>query len=338
MNTVAQPATKPTKHPLTAAAAKPGARASCPPPTNRARPAPAKSKQPKPPKQHPGGVIKIPLALISHHPATGHVPLSPEDSEEITILVRDIQERGVDQPIMVVPDKLKGLWLLVDGRHRFAGAKQAGLSEIPAIVRKESEVPGIILSSLVLRKHFTKGALAYIAYPLVAEKLCKEGGNGANQYRTIEQPSIESTVAHLPRETGKPDPFSDSDTPFSAELLGEQFGFGRDLFFQAKRLHEIFAQDAAYKARIEPHILSGETGLGAAIAGFAGKATTKGVTPTAAKYLLLNARGQCAGLMPKALITLENGFKQWPKLDLTARARLKERWDKLCAALPEDLQ
>jgi len=286
-----------------------------------------------------GGVIQLKLGLIDDHPLLAVLPVTARDGMNLEDMARDIQERGVDQPIMVVPHpKLKGRWLRADGRSRCAASELAGLSTIPAIVRKESEVPGIILSSLVLRKHFTKGALAYIAYPLVAEKLAPNGGNRGNQHGGGLPASIESTLAPLPRETSQPDPFSDSETPFSAEILGEQFGFGRDLFFQAKRLHEIFAQDAAYKALKEPEILSGNTGLGAAIAGFAGKASTKGVTPPAAKYLLLNARGQCTGLMPKALITLENGFKQWPKLDLTARARLKERWEELCAALPEDLR
>ena len=109
----------------------------------------------------------------------------------------------------------KGKWWLIDGRHRFAGAGLAGLQTVPAIERKVEETMGIILSSLVLRKHFTKGALAYIAFPLLAVRHIENGGDrkSASPEKTLIGQQSSNTTAN---------PFSDPSAPFSAEILAEQ--------------------------------------------------------------------------------------------------------------------
>ncbi len=65
--------------------------------------------------------------------------------------------------------------------------------------------------------------------------------------------------------------------------FAEELGVGRSLFFEAKRVHEIFAKDEEYRALMEPRILAemvgGEheahrpVGLGAVIAGWGGRKT-----------------------------------------------------------------
>lgn len=265
------------------------------------------------------GVLSLTLDSIAHHPATANIPHSPEESAELDALTRDVGERGVDQPIMVVPNGK--FWFVVDGRHRFAAALGAGLTHIPAIVRREEEVPGIILASLVLRKHFTRGALAYISVPFLSAtaEACK-----ARQRTNL--------LAGIKRQE-----VDDADQS-TLEDKCAKLGFSIDLYQQAFRLRGIFAESDDYKAQAEPKLLAGEAGLGALIAGYAGRAATKKKDKPAANYLLLDAKGRAAGLMPKAITTLENGFKQWSTLDLTARAALKKDWDQLCEIVPEDLR
>ena len=251
------------------------------------------------------------------------MPLSAEDSQEITCLAEDILVRGVIQPILVVHGEKKGTYWAVDGRHRLAAAVNAGLTTIPAIVRNEEETLGIIVSSLVHRKHFTKGALAYISVPFLIP--AAEASKARKQANTL--------VGTKPQDSEEP------TKPFLLTLEDEclKLGFSIDLYQQSIRLREIFSESAEYKAQVEPKILAGEVGLGAAIAGYAGRTATKKKDKPAVNYLDINAVGVAVGLMPKALTTIRNGFIAWPKLNLEARAALKKEWDKLQAVIPADL-
>lgn len=288
----------------------------------KAAKAPKQAKPKKPKANKVANVaMALPLDAIAFHPATRDIPYSHEESEELNALTRDVAERGIDQPVMVVANG-KNAWWLVDGRQRFSAAMGAGLKTIPAILRNEEDVPGIILASLVLRKHFTRGALAYISVPFLA-------------------PAAEASKARKRANTLVGTQRQETESDENAVTLEQEcvkLGFSIDLYQQAKRVHEIFEENADYKAKIEPQILSGETSLGGALAGYGGRASTKDKAKPAANYLVLDKQGNAQGLMPKAIITLANGFKSWAKLDLAARAALKKEWDELTALVPEDLR
>ena len=76
------------------------------------------------------------LKLIDVEPNTNQ-PRQRFDSEKIEELAESIKEYGVIQPIIVT--KEKNHYKIVAGERRWRAAKQAGISEIPAIVRKYSE-------------------------------------------------------------------------------------------------------------------------------------------------------------------------------------------------------
>ena len=64
-----------------------------------------------------------------------------------------------------------------------------------------------------------------------------------------------------------------------------------DQIVQALELRTLFAADPDYRPQIEPLVLSGDIGLGAAIAGFAGRAATKGKPRREADPAALIQRG-----------------------------------------------
>jgi ParB family chromosome partitioning protein len=61
------------------------------------------------------------------------------DPEELTSLSNSIQEHGVLQPIVVLPQNRDGSFTLIAGERRLRAARQAGLDEIPAIIRDVDE-------------------------------------------------------------------------------------------------------------------------------------------------------------------------------------------------------
>src|SRR5688572_22326594 len=78
-------------------------------------------------------------------------------SEEFEQLKQTIKEKGILSPIHVYVTPV-GHYALVDGRRRFAAAKQLGLKEIPAIVlegRNEKELAIITLIQNVHRKNLS---------------------------------------------------------------------------------------------------------------------------------------------------------------------------------------
>jgi len=67
--------------------------------------------------------------------------------EEYIALVDSIRAHGVLQPILVAPlpsEDGEDAYRLVDGLHRFSGAKDAGLEEIPCFVRDSSEAEMLV--------------------------------------------------------------------------------------------------------------------------------------------------------------------------------------------------
>jgi len=219
------------------------------------------------------------------------VPELAEDDDRFIALVDDVRERGIDHPLIVTGDGL-----ILDGRHLWRAAKRLQLATVPCVTRSEEDAAGIVLNSLVQRRHFTKGALAYIAYPLLEPVLAASKARRMDNLKSVEKANNPRSSAE--QTIGKISHFS----PKTAEEVAAHTGFGRELFFFAKRLHEVFAKSdqavAEYRAahpgwepsaagvlsegpwdlrgQWEPKILAGETGLGAALAGIAGEEATRG--------------------------------------------------------------
>lgn len=75
----------------------------------------------------------VPLDLLSPGPFQ---PRRQVDPTELAALAASIREQGVLQPILARPDPAKpGQYQIIAGERRWRAAQQAGLHEIPALVR-----------------------------------------------------------------------------------------------------------------------------------------------------------------------------------------------------------
>jgi len=84
---------------------------------------------------------------------------------------------------------------------------------------------------------------------------------------------------------------------------------------------------------------SGEWNLETAMRALGGAEATKGKERRDPVYLRMDGRtGDLGGLMPKALVTLRNGFTVWDELDEPARRKLRGAWLETLENLPEELR
>lgn len=170
--------------------------------------------------------------------------------------VNDIQEHGVLHPLLITQGNV-----VVDGETRRQGAIAAGLDDVPVEFVDEGEVNTIIYREMLLRRNLTKGALAYL---VVRTGIL----DGAFQEACQRQKAVLKKGQVLR---------NDSIVTGTIEEVAAGMGLCRDLLFQARKVLAIFADDDAYRVDIEPKIIAGEVGLGAVIAGHAGRKTTAGV-------------------------------------------------------------
>lgn len=244
-----------------------------------------------------------PLDSFRFHPLVADLPgLLPRDSHEFAALADDIALRGIDHALIVVIGESDEL-LIIDGRNRYSAATVAALDEAPYVVREESEALGIILGTLVQRRHYGKGALAYLAYPLAAAQKRTGAGRPAKL-------STQSTI--------------------SIDEIAATLGFSRDLFYQAAQIHGHFERRPELRERFEARILSGEIGLGACVAGLASsEATTGSARVDRSPYkLLTDTFGE-----------LRKRFDQrWERLEGSARMAVAEEAAKSVLSMPPEVQ
>jgi ParB family chromosome partitioning protein len=81
-------------------------------------------------------VTLLPTDRISPNPRQ---PRSRFDAEELAELAASIREHGVIQPLIVARGEQSGHYTLIAGERRLMAARQAGLQEIPVILREASE-------------------------------------------------------------------------------------------------------------------------------------------------------------------------------------------------------
>ncbi|MGD8632618.1 MAG: ParB/RepB/Spo0J family partition protein [Anaerolineales bacterium] len=82
------------------------------------------------------GIQQIPVANVKPNPRQPRLDM---DEGELSSLSDSIKEHGVLQPIVVLPEDRDGAFTLIAGERRLRAAKQAGLGEIPAIIRQVDE-------------------------------------------------------------------------------------------------------------------------------------------------------------------------------------------------------
>ncbi|MFO1458242.1 MAG: ParB N-terminal domain-containing protein [Verrucomicrobiota bacterium] len=209
-----------------------------------------------------------PLEGLTIHPAIKSDPRLDNKDPRYVAMQNAWRESGVLPPILVTPDGQ-----IVDGRHRFWFAQKEELEEAPCVEVTEEEVPMVILQGLAGRNHVTKGQRAYLAAPRLEQAF------EAAQQRRIQvlQTAGKVKLPVIP----------------TVEELAERLGIGRDLLFQARKIHAAFADEKtgkAFRKEWEPRILDAEepVGLGAVLQGIGGAKATKGKDKKPARNSALN--------------------------------------------------
>lgn len=99
------------------------------------------------------GVRKINLNMLE---ASNFQPRHDFDKEALDALAASVKEKGVLQPLLV-RDKKDGTYEIIAGERRFRAAKQAGLTEVPVIVKEmdDREVLEVALVENLLRENLS---------------------------------------------------------------------------------------------------------------------------------------------------------------------------------------
>lgn len=82
------------------------------------------------------GVLQIPLDQIIPNP---HQPRTHIDPEELSELASSIREHGVLQPLLVTTGIIPDRYILIAGERRLLASRQAGLRQVPVIIREATE-------------------------------------------------------------------------------------------------------------------------------------------------------------------------------------------------------
>lgn len=230
-----------------------------------------------------------PLEDLRIHPAIKGMPrLATEDARYVAMRATWL-ETGFLPPIVVTPDGQ-----IVDGRHRYWFALEQGMTRIPVVEISQQEVAGVVISGICGKNHSTKGQRAYLAVPFLSELLAES----QRRRLAILTSGGKTKLPHV----------LDSDG------LAERMGLGRDLLFQARRLHDAFSKTPTLREEFEPRILAAEDpiGLGAALAGIAGKTSTE----NKARSETRNTAIYNWGVGWKSLaVAVNRGWKKWTDED-----------------------
>jgi hypothetical protein len=250
-------------------------------------------------------VVRDPVELRVHPLARG-LPDWPARDARFEALLADLRERGQDQPLLITADNQ-----ILDGRKRWRMAGPLQWPELECRVVPEQHTTQALLASLVQRKQYTKGALAYVAFPLMepAWEEARHRKMAMLKRGTTSPSSIEST-------TGK-----------TIEAFAAMLGFCRDLFFQARQIHGLFLKHPKLKAEFEPRIIEDEIGLGACLAGIAGKLGSEDKSPQRSRKL---------ELLIGAFATAGKRFGYWAEFDGEARAVAARELNGLLDAIPPE--
>lgn len=268
---------------------------------------------------------------LSIHPAAKLLPDWEKNDPRYEAFVEDVRARGIDQPLIVDPE-----YRVIDGRVRLRIARQLQITQVPVIVREAGEAMGVIVNSLLQRRHYTKGQIAYVTAPLMADLFTEAQ---RQRLEMLKKASISrSALSALPAVK-------------TVEELADGIGIGRRIFFQARELHELFRKhpekrdltdaDGArergvtFKEFYEKRILrevdgpAKPYGLGAVKAG---------IMASLSDNVLNQQKSPQLELFSGAFDTLSKRFVYWQNFDAKAKAELKPKIRETVAAMPQDLR
>lgn len=230
-----------------------------------------------------GETFKIAADQLELHPALARMMLVPAVAEalhanarshkdrlqranEVTAdwaaWVEELRTNGIKEPLRVIKRKdAPGYWI-GEGRHRFVGGIEAGITSFPVIEVGEEDLMPLAIGTVTGRRHWTKSQRAFFA--------------------VITFPQ----VAAEDRKAGRPSK-SHNECAISLDALAARFGVSTTLLDLAVKLYRQLDQYPAFRDRIEPGLWGGTSlqdcinGLNALITGTTGPGITHPKLPTA---------------------------------------------------------
>lgn len=246
-----------------------------------------------------------------------------DDDERFLALCDDIRQHGLIEAIKVTDANE-----IVDGRHRWRAARRVQLESIPCVVVPEEDVWQIMVSTILHRRHFTNVQRAYV---LVDGGLLDQAFADARRRQLAGRKSASAakTVEDWARELGV-----HPESVRQARKLTELFEAHPDEFEwnderDVKTLRDYY----------EPRILADvdPIGLGAAIAGIAGKleavkASAKGGHPGGKPKL----PDRQLDLFKSTFTALNTRWEYWANFDTTQKDEVRKTVRTTIEAAPDD--
>ena len=182
----------------------------------------------------PTFTMRDPAELRGHyHPALKILPELPDDSPEFLAISAGVKKCGIIQPLLIND---QGQILDDHSRTLLRSALRWQLKAVPVCVRYEDDVHMIIIHSLAHRRHLSKSAIAYLAYPHLGPAFEYARQRKLKQIKDSEVVSAETTEA-------------------TVEDLAAALGIGRNLLFEAQKVHKEFSDKKTYSFNVRggPH-------------------------------------------------------------------------------------
>jgi ParB-like chromosome segregation protein Spo0J len=134
------------------------------------------------------GVEQRSVETLRLHPRANEIP--EMDGDQFAELLADIGRVGVTEPVQILDDGT-----IVDGRHRWLAAKEAGLREVPCVVLPDlsaDEAFGRMVAGALLRRHLTASQRAALAVKLAEVREAREEAakrQAASRFRPADRPA-----------------------------------------------------------------------------------------------------------------------------------------------------
>ena len=183
---------------------------------------------------------------LTIHPALKNVPEWDKDDADFHALIESVREQGITHPLIIDES---GRVLDLDSRALWRAAKRLQLAEVPVRVCADADAAGQIVAGLIQRRHFTKGARAYLVQPLLKEAFESSRRKRWENLKIGEKPNdLPKVPSGDFREGG----------PRTVEDFAERLGLERKLLFAAANVHKAFADPKEYEFTVEGGARDGE--------------------------------------------------------------------------------
>lgn len=256
-------------------------------------------------------------AIAAHYANATKADLRAEAGEiqaAKAALWAQLDEQGITDAIpvtwMAEQGKSRRYLQAWDGRHRTEWALARGHKTVPVHHVTEAQGRALLESTVVGRRHWTKGQLAWLA---------------VNLYSEVAGNTRSTRIGKASHSVGSPE--KSHSVGLTVDDLATRFGVSPALVDQAVKLFRIFTMAPSLRQKYEPGIWLGH-GLGAVLAGIPGGETTVDKPKVPLGF------GSFSG--PFATMnTLAKKFSTW---NPDQKSACRDVWTAWLQGLPEDFR